>query len=279
MIAFLVASGTAFFSYLAQFAVGCLIALPVSLLPGRRVLGPGLSRGTELPRGPLQPVPALAAVLGAAACGCLLPLGPFGALPIAWAALAAGSDVEAILAFLCSNLLFNMLVPFTDPTFIWLTGYARLLLAVAAGCLAGGLAYIVQRRGGGVAAVIAGGGPAPEKRPFRPAAVGRYLLAAFARAWPFLLAGALAETAFRRYGLSALVGFLFTNPHTAFLPAFFAGQNIVDPLFLLATRIITILTDLSALAALALILRPKGVVCYLVYFTALIVILGLSAFF
>lgn len=276
MIAFLVAAGTAFSSYLAQFALGCLIAMPVSRL---------------LRRWPSRPRLALAAVLGAAACGCLLPLGPFGALPIAWAALSAGLGCEAILAFLCANLLFNMLVPFSDPTFIWMTGYARLILAVAAGGLAGGLTLFARLRvGGGRATTTVGsaadrggllrsGGPALGSGAFGPAAVGRYLLAAIAKAWPFLVAGALVETAFRRYGLGALVGFLFTDPHTAFLPGFFAGRNIVNPLFLLATRMIMALTDLSALAALSLILRPKGLLCYLAYFTAVIVILGLSAFF
>jgi hypothetical protein len=264
MLAFLSSSAASFAPCLIQFAVGCALAFPACRLikaariPGSLRDGPGAS--------------ALAAILASAACGALLPLGPWGAVPLAAAALAAGIGPELVLPFLSANLLFDSLQPFTDPTFIWRTGYARVLLALAAGSLVGLLAR--RMRPAALAALrvrslpAAGGG-----------ARARFFLALLGAALACLAAGALAGTAFRRYGLGALVAFLFTNPATAFLPAFFAARNVVNPFFLLAMRILAALTDFTALAALALLLRPRGILAYFAYFAALAAILSISAFF
>ncbi len=254
MLAFLSYSLAGFGSSLIQFVAGCALALPIYRLAKAGRIRAGIGNASGLA--------AFAGTLSASGLGVLLPLGLWGAAPMAAFALAAGLDLALAVPFLCANALFNSLVPFTDPTFIWRTGYGRIILALAAGSLGGLLALRAR--------------PC-ETSVFRPRP--RSALPAIAASLACLAAGALADTAFRRYALGAVIGFLYASPATAFLPAFFARRNVENPFFLLAMRILATLTDFSALAALALILKPKGMLYYFAYFAAITAILSLSAFF
>jgi hypothetical protein len=251
-------------SSLAQLAIGGAIALAIALRSASR-------RGTTRVSSPAGSggQAGLPAIAAAAALGSALPLGMAGAAPIA-AAAGAGLGLGPLLAFLCSNLIFDSLVPFADPTFYLRTGYARILLALAAGIVAGALAKASKAGSGSLAR--------PQALESSGAAEGaRRVLARLGIAVAVLALGAAADEAFRRYALGALVGFLFSSPATAPLAELFARGNVANPIFLLAMRLVMIATDLSALAALALVLRPKGLALYLGYFAALAAVLGASA--
>jgi hypothetical protein len=282
-----------FVSSSIQLALGSAVALIVSwTVAGKRrraFAGDGAataSSGTGFGR-------ALIGSATAAFCGAALPLGIFGALPIAMAALALGTGAELILGFLTSNLLFNTLVPFTDPFFIWRTGYPRAILAVAAGIASALVVGHLKGSGRGLLrdrplpeapawAIAAPSAPSPSApAPFGKSGAGvalRYLLASLAETWPYAAAGALIGTAFLSYGLGAIMNFMFTNPLTQALPYVFAQADVTNPFFILATRILMTLTDFSSLAALAAVLKVRGIVAFFVYFGLLAVLLGTTAF-
>ncbi len=258
MLGFTVASVTLFASSMVQFALTFVAARMVARVGlGERLrvsLGQGAA-GEEARRPGTGR--KLVRVAAAAVCGAALPFGVYGALPLAAAALYVGGD--AALAFIASNLLFNALVPFTDPTFIWRTGYPRVILALGAGLLAGLAAGRFKDAGRGL---------------FREKAA-RVSLRAI---WPFAAAGALAFSAFRSYGLGVIMNFMFTSPLTSALPYIFAQADVTNPFFILATRILMTLTDFSALAALAALLKIRGIIAYFVFFGLLAVLLGATAF-
>jgi hypothetical protein len=263
MSAFLYTATDAFASSIVQFAVGLALALLVRRLSFFGRLGARL--------GPASGHAAWVAVVASALVGSLLPLGPAGTVPIAAAALSLGFGAELAIPFLCTNLFFNSLVPFTDPTFIWRTGYIRFLFALVAG-IVGGLLALRAR-----ASALLAFRSSEERIGFGPHA--RDVLASLGIGAAFLAAGALADAAFRRCVLPAIMAFAYTSPLASFIPNFFATRNVVNPFFLLTMRIVTVLTDFCALAALALILKPRGFLRYFAYFAAWAFLLGLSAFF
>jgi hypothetical protein len=262
MLAYLSASAEIFASSLIQFSVGIALALLAYRLSVFGRIASRLQRASG--------AAAPGAVFVAALCGAILPLGPAGAVPIAGAVLASGLGTALAIPFLVSDLLFNPFAAFTDPTFIWRTGYLRLLFALVAGSAAGLIALRAKASSPSLLREIS--------LPPRPGAATRFALSGAGVGAVCLAAGALLDTAFKRYALGALVGFAYASPATSFVPEMLSTLNVVNPFFLLAMRILALLTDFSALAALALILKPKGILAYFAYFAAWAALLGLSAF-
>jgi len=279
MSAFLYTAADAFASSIVQFAAGFASALLLRRLSVFGRLGARL--GGRL--GPASGPAAWAAVAASALVGSLLPLGPAGAVPIAAAALSLGFGAELAISFLCTNLFFDSLVPFADPTFIWRTGYLRFLFALAAGIIGGLLALRARE----AALLSFRSGALPSLRSARPdyrervgsGAHARDALASLGIGAAYFAAGALADAAFKRYLLAAIMAFAYTNPAASFIPGFFATRNVVNPFFLITMRIVAVLSDFSSLAALALVLRKRGFLRYFAYFAAWAFLLGLSAFF
>jgi uncharacterized membrane protein YraQ (UPF0718 family) len=251
-------------SFLAQFIAGCLVAVP--LFRSRT----GKAIGARLRDKKPAAIPFIAA---AALCGAVLPSGGFGLLPIAATLSALGAGTPVVVSFMVSNSVFNMLVPLTDPVFTWANGYPRILLACLAATAAG--LFLSRASGRGIIRDL----PVPEGDTFGPKTALRYVGRSLERAWIFILAGAALDAAFRHWGLGAIVAFLFTNPVTSSVPAFFSQRNVTGPLFLLAMRLVSALTDFGGLCALAAIFRPKGMALYFGYFGIIAILLGLSAVF
>jgi hypothetical protein len=259
---FLAAVAIAIASLLAQFIAGCLVAVPLY----RSRTGKALEARFRERKPAAFPLIAAAAL-----CGLVLPSGGFGLLPVAAALSALGAGTPVVISFMVSNSIFNMRAPFADPVFTWANGYPRILLAFLAATAAG----LLLSRGGGRG--LLRDLSVPEGLGARAAL--RYLGRNLERLWIFILAGAALDAAFRRWGLSALVAFLFTNPATSFLPSFFAEKNVTNPFFLLATRLIETLTDFGGLCALAAIFRPRAMALYFGFLGAAAILLGSSAFF
>jgi uncharacterized membrane protein YraQ (UPF0718 family) len=255
-----------------QFAIGLALAACLVCWPAARRAASRLAEAVAA-----SPRAAAAAVLAAALAGSAVPLGPAGAVPVAAAALALGLGPELAVPFLLANILFNMLAPSADPTFVWKTGYVRVVFALAAGGIGGLLALRFRKssvlwfRSGGLCALI------------KPEGAGvvrlvRLVLRCLAIGAAYLAAGALLDLAFRRYALGAIMGFAYSSPAVSFIPDFLATRNVVNPFFLQTMRLAALLTDFGAYAVLALILRPRGFLRYIAYFAAWAILLGLSAF-
>lgn len=249
----------------AQLLAGCILAIPIHRFASRRLWLLGNGRGT-----------VFASLLLFSVCGSLLPLGVFGIAPLFCALLAAGLPLPAALSFLCSNLLFNMLVPLRDPSFIWKTGYGRPILAVAAALLVGSLCLMARCRAE----------PLVRPRGLTRAVdrtvdlgtsvrlVGRF----FVWALPFVFAGTAADGVFRRFLVREVLQFLAANPATSPIVGFMSSRNVGNPFFLLAMWVLSGMIDLAKLSTLAVILKPKGLLAYFGYFAGIAALLAISAF-
>jgi uncharacterized membrane protein YraQ (UPF0718 family) len=250
----------------AQFAVGSVLAVAVC----------AAARG-NLPRSWRSANGAVISTMMFALCGSLLPWGTYGVLPVALVLVSAGLAVPAAVAFLLSNRFFNMLVPFADPTFVWTTGYPRAILAVIAGAAAGLLILSLGNRGGSLLRFRA-----VQSDPGSGFGAGNAARLVGGLAWKaavVLVLGAALDTLFRGFILGEIVGFLFTNNTTGPLASSFAQRNVVNPIFLLGTWCITVLTDFVGLSGLALVMKPKTLLLSVAYCAALAAVLCSSVLF
>jgi uncharacterized membrane protein YraQ (UPF0718 family) len=248
-----------------QLLAGCILAIPLLRFASGRLTRLGNGPGT-----------VLASLLLFSVCGSLLPLGVFGIAPLFGALLAAGLPLPAALSFLCSNLLFNMLVPLRDPSFIWKTGYGRPILAIAAALLAGCLCLLARCRAEPIVRprelTRAVDGTVDLGTSVR--SVGRF----FIRALPFVFLGTAADGVFRRFLLREVLQLLAENPATSPIFGFMSSRDVGSPFFLLAMRVLSGMIDLAKLSALAVILKLKGLLAYLGYFAGIAALLAVSAF-
>lgn len=252
-------------SNVVQLLAGCILSVPLYLLVrGRAILKDGLS------------VSGLLFAIILSICGILLPLGIYGVIPLAAVLLIAGFRPGAVFPLLVSNIMFNMLVPFNDPSFIWRTGFRQIILAFAAGILTGVVASIPGLKGQDLIrnAFL----PRIREYPSKIKMMAAYADDSFKKLGPFLLAGAAADLLFHRYVLEFAVMAFYYTPFTASIPAFFSGYNVVSPTFLLTFKIVYMILNLVSLSALSAILKPRGVVMYIVYFSLMAAILALPTF-
>jgi uncharacterized membrane protein YraQ (UPF0718 family) len=249
----------------AQLLAGCLLAVPIHRYASRRLWLLGNGRGT-----------VCASLLLFSVCGSLLPLGVFGAVPLVAALLAAALPLPAAVSFLCSNLLFNLLVPLSDLSFIWKTGYGRPLLALAAGLLAGSICLLARCRAEHIVR------PRELARPVdRTMNLGTSVRLAgrfFLWALPAVLLGSAADMVFRRFLMPQMLQFLAEDAVTSPIFGFMSGRNVGSPAFLLAVWVLMGMIDLAKLSALAIILKLKGLLAYLAYFAGIAALFAVSAF-
>jgi uncharacterized membrane protein YraQ (UPF0718 family) len=248
-----------------QILAGSIIAIPLYYLPVVQ---------WEKTRGFWKEV---SVVVLAAIGGMILPLDIYGMIPIAAALLAREFRFSMVLPLLISNLLFNMLVPFTDPGFIWRTGIPRVILAWITGITVGVLFAALKsdagnlRNGKGIK-VLSG-----ESLNIKNIIVNsgwNIIIAA-----GFLILGATAHSVFHRILWANFIQMLYTSPQTAYLPRWFAGLNVTNPFFLLAITMALTLMNLTRLLALFIILKPRGVLFYIIYNLAWCILLAVPIFF
>lgn len=208
--------------------------------------------------------------------GILLPLGIYGIIPLIAAMLAVGFGSHTAGALLVSNVLFNMLVPFNDPSFVWRSGYRQVLLAFAAGLGAG----IILYAGKVLNSKILRQKYMPSIRE-HSSNIRMFLMIiddSIKKLGVFLVFGAIAEAIFQKYLLSNIVNAFYYNSFTAAIPTFFGRHDVSNPLFLLTFTIIYMLMNMINLFALAAIFKFRGLVSYFGYYLLLAVILAIPAF-
>ena len=208
--------------------------------------------------------------------GIVLPLGIYGTIPLIAALLAVGFNNYAAGALLVSNVMFNMLIPVNDPSFVWRTGYSQMIFAFIAGSAAGLLLLIVGSKE--PAAVRSGFMPQIKADPSR---TKMYLLLAddcFKKLGILLLIGVIADTVFQRYMLGGIVNAFYSNPITEAIPNFFGGQNVSNPLFLLTFKIIYMLMDMVNLFVLSAVLKFRWLIRYFCFYLLWAVLLAIPAF-
>lgn len=244
---------------LLQIGISTLISLMLYRLLNGRIKGLRESISIDL-----------LLITGSSLVGVLLPLDTFGVMPLLVIFLKLGLRQYAVLPVLFSNIVFNMLIPFNDPSFVWRTGINRLIIALLIGVFAGALMRKLRFSEKALPLL-------------QPQYSFKYVLQAIHQnielVGIYLLTGAIANVMFKEFILNRLISFISGNPSTAGIPLYLSRFNVVHPLFLLALSVLYSLFNLKNLSAVLVVLKPKTFVLYLGYFAVWIFLLAGSIFF
>jgi len=257
-------AGTVVFN-LMQLVAGCILAVLVFMI----------FRGRAASFDHKQRLRIIVVVL-CSLCGIILPLGIYGVIPVMAAILAAGFKGYAACALLVSNVVFNMLVPYTDPGFAWRTGSRQVAFAFIAGLTAGILLTLLNHSEDKIIR--------RKYMPVLPDNPSKLRMSigladdSIKKLGLFLVVGVAADTLFQRYILGTVVNAFYSNPLTRSIPDFFGGQDVSNPFFLITFTIIYMLMNLVIFSALIPVLKFKGLILYFGYFIAWAVILAIPAF-
>jgi hypothetical protein len=114
MFDLIVEIGISVLSNVVQLMIGCLLSISIYYLAAKNLksIKSNLAGDTAF-------------IAAFSLLGALLPLGPYGVVPVFSALLAAGLRPFIALPLLISNAVFNMLIPYNDVGFAWKTGTNR----------------------------------------------------------------------------------------------------------------------------------------------------------
>lgn len=202
--------------------------------------------------------------------GMILPLGSFGMIPVMAALIIMGLKPYIVLPMFVSNTIFNILVSFNDISFIWRTGYKRVILAFVVG-----LTFVFILKISKIS-VRLGNFPKLENDKINFKGIIAIAGDMINKLGLFLVVGIVADTLFNAYLLPGIIDAIFKS--ASFIPKYFGSLNVVNPFFLLAITLIKAIFDLTRLSALISFLRPKSLMIYYAVFATFIIILAASAF-
>lgn len=205
--------------------------------------------------------------------GILLPLGSYGIIPIVLALLYIDFKEFIILPMFFSNALFNMLVPYYDPSFVWRTGLLRVLIALFSGIVIG---FLLKQ-------FTAGGNNLVKKdinlTIVYKSMLGRYLFL-FRKiidiTGKFLILGVIVNAIFHEYILFQSLSLFNSNHYLSVIPKLFSGYDVVNPFFLVTMVIVKMFLDFVKLSAVLSILNRRGIIWYLGYYLILSALLSVS---
>lgn len=209
--------------------------------------------------------------------GVVIPLGTYGIIPIVAAFYFAEFKSYKILPFIVSNYIFNMTIPFTEANFTWKTVPMRIIVACLAGAFAGIIAKMFSKKSEGKIF---------HERLFKLSVKGdgfkgllSYLKACIETTVIFVLVGVVLNSIFHRFIMYDTLKVVYSSALGSITLKYMNGFNVMNPFFMMALTIVTILMDITKLSALSFMLRIKGIAAYLLYFLALATILASSIYF
>ena len=192
--------------------------------------------------------------------GMVLPLGIYGIIPISVILLYAGFAPYLVIALISSNWLFNMLVPYNSPVFLWSNSIVHLLAAFLAGVLSAIAAKHILKK------------PLFHTLNIKSRAVWIRFLA-------FLVIGSIAGPFFRDHLYRNLMNFLVISPLTSPLFIKMGGMTNINTPFILCLTILENMMNLSLLSGLLFLYRKRGVaIHYLSYFAVIVLLVIISLF-
>lgn len=248
-----------------QLAVGCIFPLCAYLLKKRGISIVGL--------GHLQ---KSLVVIATSFAGMLLPLGPFGAVPVVAALCMTGLELPLALPLVVSSFIFNMSMPLTETVFVWNGNIARIAAAFAAGVLAG---LLLSLRKKDVQDII-------RKSTYRQFFSGQQGTANYfivlknyiEAAGLYIIAGAILRAAFSADVSYWLQNQFLTSDVGLATMTSLSRLNVFNPVFGASVLVLGRLIDFSALAGAAFLLRPKSIVMLYLYYVLLALFLAAGLF-
>lgn len=216
-------------------------------------------------------------ILFMSAAGLMLPVSGFAIVPVIAVLMNNGYPSYVILPMLFSNFLFNMLVPLSDVSFTWHSGFRLAALAFAIGISAG-----IVLKGFAIKRGLAANRNVVFALSLKSSGLKAILKSISNSAgiiMPYLLIGAAANALFLDLAFMEIMEWVNTGPIGTIIPVIFRGYDITTLVFLLAMSILTMLMNLRNLAVLALIFKVKGIFFYYIHFAAWIFLLSIINFF
>lgn len=213
-------------------------------------------------------------MLAASILGILLPFNTFGMLPLFFVFLNLGYKYYQVMPALLSNFIFNMSVPFKDPTFVFRTGYKRVLLAFVIGVIAGFLLRKIRN----TEWAFSNKQPEILYKSIGISNILNHINQNINLMGIYMILGVIINRLFNDYVMYTLTTQVASNSVTAFIPRYMSTFNVVSPGFLLALCVIYALLNISNISALLLVLKPKGLMSVVVYYIVWIMILAINMF-
>jgi len=250
-----------------QVAVGCILSVMICHLRDKKKL--------TLPDNLL--IDTLLISLSSLA-GVLLPLDMFGLIPVIATAVILGVKFQFIGSILTSNLVFNMLLPFTSTVFIWEANISRIAFSFFLGFIAGILLKLFKVKEGMLRLGLFG------KLAFSrntPKSAGKRVLYNMGLIIPFIVAGAIANAFFQQYVYMDLMTLFYTSPFGSSTTSYLMGSSSTsNPFFLLAMPLASIFTDLIKVTSILTVFRIRGLLLFTAYFGFWIALLtGITVIF
>ncbi len=202
--------------------------------------------------------------------GMILPLGSFGIIPIMAALMILGFKPYIILPMFVSSTIFNILISFNDISFVWRTGYRRVILAFVIG-----LAFVFILKISKISVRLTNF-PKFEDNKINFKGIASIAGDMINKLGIFLVVGIVADTLFNTYVLPGIIDAIFKS--ASFIPKYFGSLNVVNPFFILAITLVKAIFDLTRLSALISFFKPKGFIIYYAGLTAFTVLLAATAF-
>lgn len=226
-----------------QFIIGILLSVPVyKLIAGRRAS----------PNNHFILTGLVCAILG-----IVLPLGPFGVLPVTIAALCAGTSIVAIIPLAASNFIFNMLMPFTELSFNWDLACLRVLSAFAVGIISLFIFRIIFK---GNNSTIRKNIMEKFQVHYEKTNLVGLFSAMINEIGLFLIIGVLLN-AVRNYYFSDVLGTFLNSEGGLVVRNFLLDRNAsTSPFFITSATIFNTVTDLTIPAALLSFLKLRGAI-------------------
>jgi hypothetical protein len=255
--------GNGIFSGIVQLFAGCLLSLAVTYAAKSKLA----AAQSRIPY-------SLIIILASSLLGTFLPLSIYGIIPLFVVAVASGFKAYAVIPAIISNALFNLLVPYTEASFAWVSAPGRILAANIASICAG---LVLMKLASDDRCIIKR--LTLEKlnfKPIRPVDIARFAAACINNLGPYLIIGVAANCIFQRYFLLKLMSGVYSSSIGASTAGFLLSYNVMHPVFIVATTIINSFTNLLQLSGLLAILKFRWVIAYFALYSVLAVLLALS---
>lgn len=248
---------------LIQLIIGILISFAIHSLMKGKISASSASQKKDS-----------VSILAASLFGALLPLDLYGVVPVVLMLIRMGASEYRVIPMLFSNMLFNMLIPFNDPTFVWRTGYARLVLAIFLGFILG---WILKAVCSGAELLKPYWKQIPEPDGIKTLPGNLHINITTIGA--YLVIGVIMNVIFNQYVIYYITDVIFSYSQTTAVTRFLGSYNVVHPLFLLGLGIIQSLADLTNLSGLLAVMKLKGVAVVYLFGVFCALFLGFSIFF
>ncbi|MCX8131053.1 MAG: hypothetical protein N3I35_13270 [Clostridia bacterium] len=211
------------------------------------------------------------------ACGMLFPLGIYGIVPVFAVMVLSGINTYFTVPLVISNLLFNMLDPVLEKTFVWRASGGRILLAFVAGVLAGMIIRMLDSRNVNIInhRMMSRLIPREQGRTLKLGAIPDVI----GIIGPFVIIGAVLNGIFHRYMYNDVMNaFYASSIGTEITEVLLKNNATISSTFSLSLGIANVFMNFAEMSALFILFKPRGIFIFIAYYSVIALICAASIF-